>query len=148
MAQWEALLSLSLTHNPLTNIVYNVSAYSRLWVLKCVCENCQGRLAHVISSAGEAADENGCNALVFSACVVWKGPLLSLKEPHRPAGAINSRADNLIFSGESWLKSPLSLLISSPPCSLQNAVYCDKSPINVFLALEPPHSSNYTVTCV
>lgn len=62
-ARWEPWLFS--THNPLSNTVYNVSASSRLRAVKYVCKSCQGRLAHVISSAGEAADENGGNALAF-----------------------------------------------------------------------------------
>lgn len=63
IAQWEALLSL--THNPLTNIVYSVSASSCLWLFKCVYISRRGCLTHVIGSASEAADENGSNALAF-----------------------------------------------------------------------------------
>ncbi len=109
VAQWEA--PLFVTHNPLTNIVYNVSAPGCLWVLKCVCKNCQGRFAHVISSAREAADENGGNALIFllasyerSHCSLLKNHTVSLEL------LIATQAALFFFPGESWLKSPF-------PCS-------------------------------
>lgn len=96
---------LFLTHNPkpMTNIVYNVAASSCLWVLKCVCKSCREGGSY----ARHQQYQRSCwwkrwQSSGFSACVVWKEPLVSLKEPHRVARAINS----LIFSAESWLKIP------------------------------------------
>lgn len=89
----------------------------------------------------EAADENGGNDLLTSVCVVRREPLVSLKETNRLCGAINRNAGRPYIlwrqlttrAFEKIKKFPLSLLISSPPYTLQKAMYCDKW-LSLFLA--------------
>lgn len=127
-------VSLSLTPTWLTNIADNVSVSSRLWVFKCVCKSCQGSFARVICTAGEAAaDENG-GKICFSACVEWKAPLVSLKEPRQPrwlhTGAINRHIGCLMFQGKSSLWSLRSQPRKIPlPCSFPPHPPLCRSPV-------------------
>ena len=74
----------------------------------CVCKNCQGYL-HVIICGSEAADENGRQRSGYSACIVWKEPLVShadlLELLIAPTGALFFL---FLLSGESWLQPPFS----------------------------------------
>lgn len=126
--EWE--LPHSLTHHPLTNIIECFSDSSCASV-----KTVRGCFAHVISTAPEAADENVGRALFFLLASPERSRSSALKNHTTSPELLIDTQAALFFQEKADLrgfeagpsKVPHSLLISSPPTPLQNAMYCNKS---------------------